>query len=92
LSLALYGVIFEPDAIPHAARIADHLARAHSAEESRHLAEEIERELSDPTQRVSEILAMAAVKSEDNLRMFLRLVAVHLRQAAESAEGAPESR
>jgi hypothetical protein len=92
LSLALYGVVFEPDAIPHAARIADQLSRGHDAEYVRHLAREIECELDEPTQRVSEILDMSAVKSEEHLRIFLRLVARHLRQAAGHAERSPDTR
>ena len=92
MSLALYGVVFEPDAIPHAARIADQLARGHDTEYARHLAREIERELDELTQRVSEILDMSVVKSEEHLRTFLRLVARHLRQAAGHDERSPHTR
>ena len=80
LSLALYGVIYETDAPPHAARIADQLARGRDSAALDRLIREIELELADPTQRVSEILPMAVPKTEENLREFLRLVAVQLRR------------
>lgn len=80
LSLALYGVIYEADAPPHAARIADHLARDRDAAALAPFIREIELELANPTQAVTEIVPMAAPKSEENLRAFLRLVAVQLRQ------------
>ena len=80
LSLALYGVIYEADAPPHAARIADQLARDRDAAALDRFIREIELELADPTQAVTEILPMAVPKSEENLRQFLRLVAVQLRR------------
>ena len=80
LSLALYGVIYETDAPPHAARLADQLVRAKDPAELKRIVDEIELELADPTQRVTEILPMAVPKTEENLREFLRLVAAQLRQ------------
>jgi transposase-like protein len=82
VSLALYGVIYEPDAILHAPRIARELASARDRASIEALAREIQLELDEPTQRVAEILDMAALKTEEHLREFLRLVVEHLRQAA----------
>jgi hypothetical protein len=80
-SLALYGVIYEPDAIMHAPRIARDLASTRDRASIEALAREIQLELDEPTQRVTEILDMAAPKTEEHLRKFLGLVAEHLRQA-----------
>lgn len=80
LSLALYGVIYETDALPHAARIADQLADGRDPAARQLFINEIELELAEPTQAVSEILPMAAPKTEENLREFLRLVAARLRE------------
>jgi hypothetical protein len=80
LTLALYGVICEPDAPPHAARIADQLASGEDPADLERFIREIELELADPTQAVTEILPMAVPKTEENLREFLRLVAVELRR------------
>jgi hypothetical protein len=81
-SLALYGVIYEPDAIMHAPRIAKDLASTRDRASIEVLAREIQLEFDEPTQRVTEILDMAVPKTEEHLREFLRLVAEHLRQAA----------
>jgi len=83
LSIALYGVIFAEDAIPHAERLAEQLAQLASSWDPATLElfiSEIELELADPIQAVTEILPMAAPKTEENLREFLRLVAVRLRE------------
>ena len=80
LSIALYGVIFAEDAIPHAERIAEQLASSWDPATLELFISEIELELADPIQAVTEILPMAAPKTEENLREFLRLVAVHLRK------------
>jgi hypothetical protein len=85
VSLALYGVIYEPDAIPHAARIAEQLASGKDRASIARLAREIQRELDEPTQPVAEILDMVAAKSEESLREFLRVVVERLWQAAERA-------
>jgi hypothetical protein len=89
VSLALYGVIYEPDAILHAPRIARELASARDRSSSEALAREIQLELDEPTQRVAEILDMAAPKTEVHLREFLRLVVEHLRQASTSGASEP---
>src|SRR6266536_2855079 len=52
VSRALYGVIYEPDAIPHAPRIAGELARGRTGPAIEALAREIQLELDEPTQRV----------------------------------------
>jgi hypothetical protein len=82
VSLALYGVIYEPDAIIHAPRIATELARTRDRAMIDVLAGEMQRELDEPTQWVAAILDMATPKTEEHLREFLRLVVEHLRQAA----------
>jgi hypothetical protein len=81
LSLALYGVIFAADAIPHVADTARELARSRDSQAIEALADEIQLELDEPTQRVAEIHDMAAPKAEEHLRDFLRLVVEELRQA-----------
>jgi hypothetical protein len=91
ISLALYGVIFDRDAIPRADQIAEMLARDKDAVYLEAFAREIQSELDEPTQQVSEILDMAAVKSEANLRAFLQRVADRLRELAAQADNAPDA-
>ena len=82
LSLALYGVIYAETAPPHAERLADQLADGKDPAVLERYAQEIELELDDPTQAITEILPMAVPKTEEDLREFLRLFADRLRQRA----------
>ena len=86
ISLALYGVIFDRDAIPRAGQIAEMLARDKDAAYLEAFARAIQAELDEPTQQVSEILDMAVPKSEDHLRTFLQRVGNRLRELAAHAE------
>ncbi len=91
VSLALYGVIFESDAIPHAPRIAQDLTRERDPASLAALAREIQLELDEPTQQVRDILPMAAPKTEEHLRAFLQAVVDQLRQASDGAPGQARS-
>jgi predicted RNA-binding Zn-ribbon protein involved in translation (DUF1610 family) len=53
LSIALYGVIYEVDAQPHAGRIADELASGKAPADLECFIREIELELAEPTQAVT---------------------------------------
>jgi hypothetical protein len=67
------------------------LAREKDAVYLEAFAREIQMELDEPTQEVSAILDMAAVKSEEHLRAFLQRVADLLRQLAAQADNAPDA-
>jgi len=78
VSLALYGVIFEPLPFPHAHRIAKSLVQNRSPDEIVALVNEIELEIESPTQRVRDILENVATEAE--CREFLAAV-VHKMQS-----------
>jgi hypothetical protein len=69
ISLALYGVIFDADPVPRAAKTARDLLRNRSRDEIDWIISEIDLELEHPTQSVREILENVA--SEEQCRAFL---------------------
>ena len=81
LSVALYGVIFDPrPQEPERVRaVADGLGHLDTA----HIAAEIRLELAHPTQPVAEIVGRCGAGEED-LREFLRLLADELEHRAAS--------
>lgn len=76
ISLALYGVIFNPHPVGEAQRVAQSLMRAYSSAHVKVFAKEIELELTSPTQQVRDILENVA--SEEECREFLREVLKYL--------------
>ena len=76
VSLALYGVIFEPQPIDFAPHVAEHLARKRSPQQLAAFAREISLELETPTQVVRDILQSRA--SEAACRAFLRALVERL--------------
>ena len=78
LSVALYGVIFAPEPLKHADRIAELLLR-NSTEDVETTMAEIELELQRPTQKVRDILQNIA--SEEACRRFLSELLKCMRNA-----------
>lgn len=80
VSLALYGVLFASDPLTEAPRIAESLRQqGRTPEALAAFAEEIERELAQPTQQVRDILGSKA--SEAACRAFLAAVVRQLKDA-----------
>jgi hypothetical protein len=79
VSLALYGVLFEPAPLTEAPRIAESLRQGRTPEALAAFAEEIELELAHPTQQVGDILGGKA--SETACRAFLAAVVRQLKDA-----------
>lgn len=72
ISLVLYGIQFEAKPQTHYERIARSLLHDRSREEIALMVEEIEHEISKPTQQVRDILGLP--QDEEDLRSFLLLV------------------
>ena len=77
LSVALYGVIFDPRPQERVRAVADGLGHLDTG----HIAAEIRLELAHPTQPVGEIVGPMRA-GEDDLREFLRLLADELERRA----------
>jgi hypothetical protein len=78
ISLALYGVIFDPNPVEHAETQAEKFVRQMPIEGLQAMIEEIRLELTDPTQQVRDMLDCRA--SEDQLREFLSLFTNHVEK------------
>jgi hypothetical protein len=81
MTLALYGVIFDKDPLPRAESIAKTFVTNHTPDALRWMADEIELELTQPTQSVRD--ALGCVAPEDKCREFLQAFVAHLRRALE---------
>jgi hypothetical protein len=77
ISLVLYGMQFEAKPQMHYQSIARSLLHDRSRREVELMVEEIDRELSKPTQQVRDILGLP--QDEEELRSFLRLVVDYLK-------------
>jgi hypothetical protein len=82
ISLALYGVIFDPPTNAAVLRAAESLREGRSDDEIAALVKEIRLELNDPTQQVRDILDCRA--TEEELRNFLGLVCLSIESALKS--------
>jgi hypothetical protein len=85
ISLALYGVQFEPDPLPQAPRIAQAFVAQEPADRLAAMVSEIELELARPTQQVRDILGCAA--TEARCREFLAALTSAVSQALGRAGG-----
>lgn len=77
VTLALYGVIFHEDPVPHAKRIADSFAKDRRPEDLLAMVDEIELELEQPTVPVREALDNYA--TERKCREYLAAFVSHAR-------------
>lgn len=80
ISLVLYLVIFHRDPREHIDRIADLFIKQRNRDELSTIVHEIDWELKEPTQCVSEILDLVHAPSEEIVREFLRGVSVRLKK------------
>jgi hypothetical protein len=87
ISLVLYPVIFQKDPREHIGRIAELFIEQKDRDEIITTVNEIDRELKEPTQRVSEILDFVHSPSEKIVREFLRGVSVRLKLHLRKSQG-----
>ncbi len=80
LSLVLYLITTNKDPRERIDQIADLFIEQRNREELRTLVREIDRELKDPTHRVTEILPFAHSPSEEIVREFLHGVSTRLKE------------
>lgn len=78
ITLALYGVLFIRDPVPQAETQAQRFMANRSHAVLLAMVDEIDLELTQPTQRVRECLQNAA--SEEDCREYLRMFSAHIRR------------
>ncbi len=71
ISLVLYGIIFDKVPLTSVERIADNFLKNYSDSEIEGIVREIDREIANPIQKVSEILELVHSPSEETVRAFL---------------------